>query len=268
MALYQGDAAEVLRLFGDGQFDCVVTSPPYVDMRPEYGTPTDWLPIFSELGRVVSGPMLWNVGRKWVEGVEQMWWLKLIEAATEAGWQHWDTLVWWKPNANPIQGRIATNAHEYVLAFGGEGMVFNEESRRRPYAIGSAERLQRRWVSSISVKDDAAGRSGVKRSARKGERRDVNPNGARGSSVLVHSTGREKGIKHPAPMALDLALELVEFVCPAGGIVLDPFAGAGTTAVAARMRECRSVLVEVSADYCGVIVERLRNIPGQISLLS
>ena len=201
-------------------------------------------------------------------GVEQLWWLKIIEAATEAGWQHWDTLVWFKPNANPIQGRIATNAHEYVLAFGREGTAFDEEARRRPYAIGSAERLQRRWVSSISVKDDGPERSGAKRNERKGERRDVNPNGARGSSVLIHTTGREKGINHPAPMALDFALELVEFACPAGGRVLDPFAGSGTTAIAARMRQCHSLMIEESPDYCKVLLERLSKVPRQMSLLT
>lgn len=268
MALFHGEALEALRMLGDGQADAVVTSPPYVDMRPEYGTPTEWLPIFKELGRVVNGPMLWNVGRKWVEGVEQMWWLKIIEAATEAGWEHWDTLVWWKPNANPIQGRIATNAHEYILAFGRPGADFDEEVRRRPYAIGSAERLKRRWVSSISVKDDGPERSGARRNERKGERRDVNPSGARGSSVLIHTTGKEKGINHPAPMALDLALELVEFACPAGGTVLDPFAGSGTTAIAARVRECRSVMIEVSESYCMVLLDRLAKVPLQMSLLT
>ena len=268
--VYHGDAVEVLRTLGDESIQAVVTSPPYVDMRPEYGTPTDWLPIFQELARVVDGPMLWNVGRKWVQGVEQMWWLKIIEAATAAGWQHWDTLVWFKPNANPIQGRIATNAHEYILAFGREGMEFNEEARKRPYAIGSAERLRRRWVSSISVKDDDEERSGAKRSERRGERREVNPAGARGSSVLVHTTGKEKGINHPAPMALDLALELVEFATPsnADSLILDPFAGSGTTAIAARMRGIDSVMIELSPEYCKVLVERLGKVPRQMSLLT
>jgi DNA modification methylase len=267
LTVYRGDALGVLAALPDDWVDAVLTSPPYVDMRPEYESPKDWVRIFEELLRVVNGPMLWNVGRKWVEGCEDMWWLQLIDEAKEAGWEHWDTLVWFKPNANPIQGRIATNAHEYVLAFGKEGAEFDEEARRRPYAIGSAERLRRRWVSSISVKDDGEERSGARRSERKGERREVNPAGARGASVLVHTTGKEKGIKHPAPMCLDVALELVEFVCPAGGTVLDPFAGSGTTAIAARMRQCNSVMIELSPDYCAELVRRLSLVPRQMTLL-
>lgn len=265
--VYHGEAQATMAALPDDWVDGVLTSPPYEDMRPEYSSPKRWVEIFGQLHRVVNGPMLWNVGRKWVDGCEDMWWLKIIDEAKEAGWEHWDTLVWFKPNANPIQGRIATNAHEYVLAFGKEGAEFDEESRRRPYAIGSAERLRRRWVSSISVKGDDAERSGTRRTERQGERRDVNPNGARGASVLVHSTGREKGINHPAPMALDVALELVEFVCPAGGTVLDPFAGSGTTAIAARMRQCNSVLIEEREDYCREIVRRLSLVPRQMTLL-
>lgn len=263
MVVFNADIVDAFAHATDNCVDAVVTSPPYVDMRPEYGTPTEWLPIFKELHRVVDGPMVWNVGRKWVEGIEQMWWLALLTAAAEAGWEHWDTLIWFKPNANPIQGHVATNSHEYLLCFGKPGVRFREESRLRPYAEGSEARLKRRWVSSVSVKGDGPERNGPRRSERQ-ERRDANPDGARAPSLLVHTTGKEKGIKHPAPMALDLALELVEFVAAPGQIVLDPFAGSGTTGLAARKLGRRAVLVELSEEYCAVIAERTQ----QLSLLT
>jgi site-specific DNA-methyltransferase (adenine-specific) len=65
-------------------------------------------------------------------------------------------------------------------------------------------------------------------------------------------------------MALDFAHELVEFVTPAGGTVLDPFAGSGTTALAARKLACRSILIELKEEYCRMIAERLQ----QLSLLA
>ena len=263
LVLYAGDALEVLRELDTASIDAVVTSPPYVDMRPEYGTPVSWLPIFDELARVVRGGMLWNVGRFWRNRIEQMWWLNIIDAASDAGWEHWDTLVWFKPNANPIQGNIATNSHEYVLAFGRPGVEFNESARKKPYAPGSAERLRRRWVSSISVKGDGPERSGAHRAERVGERREPNPEGARAPSILVHLTGGEKGNKHPAPMPTELAAELVSLAL-AEGTVLDPFAGSGTTAVAARQLGIHSVLIEVSDEYCDMIVTRLQ----QFSLLT
>lgn len=54
VTIYCGDALEVLRGLPDESVDAVVTSPPYLDARPEYPSPT--LPqfevIFRELGRV------------------------------------------------------------------------------------------------------------------------------------------------------------------------------------------------------------------------
>lgn len=262
LTLYGGDALEVLREIKTASVGAVVTSPPYVGMRPEYGSPNSWLPIFEELARVVGGGMLWNVGRFWRKGIEQLWWLDLIAAATAAGWEHWDTLIWFKPNANPIQGHVATNSHEYVLVFGSEGARFNEDARRQPYAPGSAERLRRRWVSSVSVKGDGAAQSGPRRAKRKGERREPHPDGARAPSILVHSSGGEKGNPHPAPMPLPLALELVTLA--ADGPILDPFAGSGTTAIAARHLGLHSILIELSDEYCDLITTRLQ----QFSLLT
>ena len=92
--VYHGDVLSVLPALPDDWVDGVLTSPPYEDMRPEYGTPSDWPRIFEELLRVVNGPMRWNVGRKGNEGCEDKWWLKLIVAAKETGWEEWDTVVW------------------------------------------------------------------------------------------------------------------------------------------------------------------------------
>jgi hypothetical protein len=258
--LLQGDALDELRALPDGSAACVVTSPPYLDARPEYDAPTaaDYAAIFVELGRVVTGPMLWNVGRLWRDGLERLWWLDLVELAAGAGWQHWDSLVWVKLNPNPIQGRAAANAHEYVLVFGRPGVALNEEARRRPYAEGSVERLRRRWIASVSVKGDGAERSGARRAERRGERHDANPAGARAPSVIVTSTGREKGNPHPAPMPLALADELVLLGSWATQVVLDPFAGSGTTALAARRLGRRSVAIELNSDYCELAATRLQ----------
>lgn len=220
--LHQGNVLEVLPTLEPSSVNAVVTSPPYLDARPEYAAPldADYGEIFEELLRIVDGVMLWNVGRLWRQGIEQTWWLRLIEAATANGWQHWDTLIWVKLNSNPIQGRVAANGHEYVLVFGQPGAAVNEEGRRKPYADGSVERLRRRWMSSLSVKGDTPDRSGPKRDARVGKRRQPNDAGARAPSWIVTSTGKEKGNPHPAPMAFDLALELVTLASWPGQIVL------------------------------------------------
>jgi len=71
------------------------------------------------------------------------------------------------------------------------------------------------------------------------------------------------GSKHPTVKPIDLIAYLVRLICPAGGTVLDPFAGSGTTGVAA-LREGRSaILIEREADYCADIRARLAYYQGE-----
>ena len=46
--------------------------------------------------------------------------------------------------------------------------------------------------------------------------------------------------------------------CPAGGTVLDPFMGSGTTGVVAERFGCKFVGVELSSEYCELAMRRLR----------
>ena len=64
--------------------------------------------------------------------------------------------------------------------------------------------------------------------------------------------------KHPTVKPLDLMRYLVRLVCPAGGVVLDPFMGSGSTIEAARAEHCKAVGMDLSEEYCGDAVERLR----------
>jgi DNA modification methylase len=257
--LHLGDCLEVLAGSPAGVADAVVTSPPYLDMRPEYPSPTwpDFIAIFSHLRRITNnGPFALNVGRLWRDKQEQLWWLDLIEAARAAGYELADTIVWAKENANPIQGQIVSNSHEYVFLFG-DPERFNPDGVRTEYAPDSIARLRRRWVSSISVKGDGAERNGPKREARRGERHEPDPRGARPTSVFVCPTGREKGNPHPAPMAIDLAEHLVRLCAREGETILDPFAGSGTTAVAARRHGRRSLGIDRDPEYLAIAGWRL-----------
>lgn len=249
--LYQGDVLDVLRELPSGSVDAVVTSPPYLDARPEYSGPEDfeYPAIFHELARVVTGGMLWNVGRLWRGGVELLWWTHLIRSATAAGWEHWDTGVWVKPNANPIKGRVLADSHEYVLIFGRDGVRFNEDGVRTEYAEASILRLRRKWINGRGVKGDD-------RETQHG--RKVNEVGARARSFFVAHVGREKGNPHPAPMALDLAEDLVNLAAFPGQTILDPFLGSGTTAIAGRAHGRSTVGIEVDADYCAMAARRLQ----------
>jgi site-specific DNA-methyltransferase (adenine-specific) len=65
------------------------------------------------------------------------------------------------------------------------------------------------------------------------------------------------GSKHPTVKPLDLIQYLVRLVTPRGGLVLDPFAGTGTTAEAAYREGAHSILVEREPEYQADIERRM-----------
>lgn len=247
--LHLGDSVKLLKNFADASCDAVVTSPPYLDSRPEYPSPTvsEFGEIFRELRRVVDGPLLFNVGRKWTERVERLWWVDLIGIAAINGWPLRDTVVWIKQNANPFQGEVVTNAHEYIFLFG-DG--YDADAVRTEYDDESLKRMKRKFISHSGVKNDA---KVVDLSDK--EFREPNEKGARGKSYFICPTGKEKGNDHPAPMPLELAEFMVRL--SGGHRILDPFAGAGTTLLAARRLGRTSVGIELSPEYAAMTKTRL-----------
>ena len=62
---------------------------------------------------------------------------------------------------------------------------------------------------------------------------------------------------HPAPFPLALARIAIDSASSAGDLILDPFAGSGTTLVAAKQLGRRAVGIELDESYCEVIARRL-----------
>ena len=62
---------------------------------------------------------------------------------------------------------------------------------------------------------------------------------------------------HPTQKPLEIIERMVKASCPPGGVVLDPFMGSGTTAVAALRNSRHFVGFELNPDYCAQIEQRL-----------
>lgn len=77
------------------------------------------------------------------------------------------------------------------------------------------------------------------------------------------STAERDGATHPTVKPLALMRWCVRLVTPPGGVVLDPFAGSGTTLLAARDEGFRAIGIEREAEYAAMAAHRLR----QLSLL-
>lgn len=69
-----------------------------------------------------------------------------------------------------------------------------------------------------------------------------------------------KGCKHPAIYPLFIIKELIKLLSRPNDIVLDPFIGSGTTAVAAKELNRKYIGIDINEEYCKYARERLKKI--------
>lgn len=70
--------------------------------------------------------------------------------------------------------------------------------------------------------------------------------------------GQPGKVAHPAQKPFATIRPLIEASTRVGDIILDPFAGSGTTLVAAKQMGRRAIGIEIEKRYCDIIVDRLR----------
>ena len=65
---------------------------------------------------------------------------------------------------------------------------------------------------------------------------------------------------HPTSKPLALFVRHIKQLSKEGDLIFDPFAGSGTTGIAAHQTGRRSALIEIEPKYCAVVLERFKNI--------
>ena len=64
-------------------------------------------------------------------------------------------------------------------------------------------------------------------------------------------------VDHPSPRPIDTMRHIVRLATPVGGLVIDPFAGSGTTLLAAKATAIRAIGIEIEERYCEIAAKRL-----------
>lgn len=190
----------------------------------------------------------------------------------------------WQSKALSAKGDKRTST-----AFSGLGFAHIDDAGRAAFAVEAA-RLSRRWtiafcdVESISAWKSAFETAGLDwvraciwdkvdscpqftgdRPASAAEafcvahargRKKWNGGGRR--NVFRHEVNGERGAKpHPSTKPLPLMIEIVDLFTDSGDLVIDPFAGSGTTGVACLRRGRRFMGCELSPEYAALARERL-----------
>ena len=71
-------------------------------------------------------------------------------------------------------------------------------------------------------------------------------------------------VKHPAQKPLELMLRIIKSHSRKNDLILDPFLGSGTTAVACKQLNRKYIGIEINPDYCRIARERLMGIPNSL----
>jgi DNA modification methylase len=238
----QGDALKWLARLPPGSVDLFFTSPPYADARAYNRIHPDnyvaWFLPFAEAMLVAareSGSLILNIKNRVaaqgpLRGQRHPYVYQLVLALQDMGWRWVETYIWAKPNAVPGRfGPRTKDSFEYVYHFArGARPFFDLDAVRVPYRAGAAEIARR--------KNDRLGRRSTKAGFGRDRTKTYLLGGADpGNVVSVPQTyNQHRGVAHTAAMPEGLANFFISATSPAGGVVIDPFAGSGTTVVVAR----------------------------------
>jgi len=182
------------------------------------------------------------------------------------GWYLRQDIIWHKPNPMPesVTDRC-TKSHEYLfLLTKSARYYYDADAVREPHSdralrdVGKNLPARTKAAKHHADKNDMHGRYGADTYAETLERNGGvagHPNGRNRRSVWTIATKPYSGA-HFATFPPALILPCIMAGCPAGGTVLDPFGGSGTTGVVASGNGRRAVLVELNPEYAKLAQDR------------
>ena len=177
------------------------------------------------------------------------------------GWYLRQDIIWAKPNPMPesVKDRC-TKSHEYIFLLSKSAKYYyDNEAVKEPVSEVSLKRAEYGWdCDRPSTKNGSMGGEGI-HTERMGTR-FVDPAGRNKRSVWTVPTRPYKGA-HYATFPPDLIKPMILAGCPAGGIVLDPFVGSGTTVMVATELGRRGIGLDLNMKYLDVNArERLASV--------
>jgi site-specific DNA-methyltransferase (adenine-specific) len=258
------DCLRVLRGLPDATFDLVVTSPPY-DGQPKYGSAErygrNWyegffLEVTREIRRTLKprGSFVLNYRSKRRHGERGTLQYELVFRLREQGFLFCEDFVWGKPSPPPGRfDRFLKDAVEYCFQFAKtRDWQFYPEHCLAPARWDARDRARRRRLAHNYVRVNAPSGQGRKRV-------QAGPDLVRPSTLLhLEPEFGPNPTGHPARFPLALPTFFIALLTRPGQLVFDPFAGTGTTAVAAERLGRRWLVTEVDRRYAAALPERLR----------
>jgi site-specific DNA-methyltransferase (adenine-specific) len=206
---------------------------------------------------------MWMViGDKYLKGeLMGMPW-RVALGLKDVGWHLRSDCIWHKPNAMPSSTKTRpTTDHEYIFFFSnGKKYFYDADAIREPHVTFSENSKMKGGRQHFGKRG-----STPENGKNKG---DSNLHDARWDQAF-HPKGRNKRTVWSIPLSKfreahfavyppKLVETCISAACPEGGVVLDPFSGAGTTAIVAKKLDRRYIAIECNQEYCDMAKKRMR----------
>lgn len=260
--IIHGDCEEVLKAFPDCSIDLIFTSPPYADQRKRtYGgiSPDDYvdwfLPKSEQFLRVLKpdGTFILNIKERVVDGERHTYVIQLIMKMREQGWRWTEEFMWHKKNSYPGKWpNRFRDAWERLLQFNKQRFFkMYQDAVMVPVGDWAQDRL-----ASLSATDRARDESRVNSGFGKNVSNWLGRDKVYPDNV-IHMATECANRNHSAAFPVDLPSWFIRLFTNEGDVVLDPFIGSGTTAVAAKQLGRSYVGIDINEDYCRLATERV-----------
>lgn len=264
-----GDCEQVLGEFPDNSIDLIFTSPPYADQRQKtYGgvRPEEYvawfLPKAEQLLRVLkpTGTFILNIKERVVGGERHTYVIELILRMRQQGWLWTEEFMWHKKNSYPGKWpNRFRDSWERLLQFNKRRKFhMYQEAVMVPVGEWAQDRLAN-LSETDKTRDESKVRSGFGKNISNWLGRDwVYP------TNVVHMATECSNRNHSAAFPVDLPTWFIKLFTTEGDVVLDPFIGSGTTAVAAKQLMRKYVGIDISEEYCRLAKERIAQVQPRL----
>ena len=261
--IFLGDCEEVLDGIPDNSVDLIFTSPPYADQRRRtYGgirpdDYVDWfMPKADQFYRVLKpkGTFVLNIKERVVSGERHTYVIELILEMKRRGWLWTEEFIWHKKNSYPGKwpNRFRDN-WERLIQFNKEKKFhMYQEAVMVPVGEWAKHRLAN-LSETDRIRDESKVGSGFGKNISNWLGRDmVYPNN------VLHTSTECGNRNHSAAFPVSLPSWFIKLFTRADDVVLDPFAGSGSTPVAAIELGRRYIGIDINTEYVALSQNRIQ----------
>lgn len=272
--IYNGDSVELLsdeNLFPKNSVDLIMTSPPYADRRKkQYGGPSpekyvEWfLPFAEQFQKVLKpqGSLILNIKENADRGERHTYVLELILEMRKGGWLWIEDYIWHKKNVFPGKWpNRFRDAWEHCLHFTKQkNFRMYQDAVKVPIGDWANKRLK-----NLGTKDGQRSMSrtdsgfGIQLTNWVGKRKVYPTN-------VLHLSTISANKNHCAVYPEALPTWFIQLLTKKGDVVLDPFIGSGTTAIAALKSERNYIGIDLSKKYCEVSKKAIKRARADLIL--